>query len=117
MQLHKIIINLQSITYIGNNSDMNESAPQLRTNDTFSKNERFHIREQLQLALINRYYGFEVQDNDHLTNWLKEYAADYSKAFDDVCHEDSTFLTRYKNHPEDALSEIESKLNQIHSHS
>lgn len=76
--------------------------------------ERFKIREAIQLELINRYYGFEVSDNEHIVEWLKEYAGDYAKAFKEIATED--FFELYKINPEDALLKIEEELSRIHSH-
>ncbi len=93
-----------------------EGLSHLPTNEEFTQKERFHMREQIQLALINKYYGFPVTDNAHLVEWIRIFAADYSTAFNETCRTNPTFLTLYKNNPEEALNQIEEELQRIHAH-
>ncbi|MDQ3076990.1 MAG: hypothetical protein M3Q63_03000 [bacterium] len=99
---------------------MSESLPTTSSQELSPeiKHHKQFFKEYLtiQLKLINKYYGFEVNDNQHLSEWISQFGGDYEKAFNKIIQDNQRFIDEYKQDPESALEKIEQELERVHSH-
>ena len=84
--------------------------------DEHSKEAEFKMREWIQHALIDKYYAFHVEDNDHIKIWVNEYAADFAKAFEAVLDDHPDLIHLYKEDSDIVVDLVEQKLQYIHTH-
>jgi len=76
------------------------------------KHEKLAFRNSLQIALISRKGGIDLEDSD-FSKWIGDYSKEFEKLFDQKLLDDSDFINQIDQSgsiPEEIIIEFEQKL-------